>query len=763
MAEHAYRDLMDFPQAPPRSAVTTAMVCAGAVSAQFIAGKATRDALFLANLDVTALPAMVVATAALSILLIALSSRGLQRIGPATFVPATFVVSAALLLADWALMPVAPTLAAQALYLQISGLGPLLGSGFWLIATEHFDPHTARRRFGRLAAAGAISGLVGAVVADRVATMYGVEFMLPVLAALNVLCAWEIRALARSSITSTRRYPGFDRDADPIEAGTMLDGTAHLAAASPRSGLRALADTPYLRTLAAFVLLSTMGATLIDYVFKLQAVQTVGREEALLRFFAAYYAATSLIAFLIQTFAGTRALEKLGLALTTSTPPLALCAGGLGALAFPGLWTALLARGGESIFRASLFRTGYEIFYTPVPEDEKRAAKSIIDVGFDRLGDAIGGGLISLLLLLPAQSQYSAIVIGAVAAGALALVIGRQLNRGYIETLERSLVNRAVELDLSNIDDITTRTGAFKTRFASAAQTMQLDRTAESITTSVATATTDPDVQQILALRSRNRDSVLKVLRQEPGLNALLVPHAIPLLAWDSVAEEVVRALRRVAEERLGALTDALIDPNQPFAVRRRLARVFSICVSQRAADALLLALDDTRFEVRFQCGRSLTSILGKNRLVRIDRDRIFEVVRREVTVSRPVWQSHRLLDALADDRESFVDEFIKDRASQSLAHVFVLLSLVLPATPLQIAYRGLHTTDPKLRGTAIEYLEGVLPPDIRNRLWPFLGTEKAVDVGARGREEILADLLRSNDSIVMNLQELRRRSGTSS
>ena len=39
------------------------------------------------------------------------------------------------------------------------------------------------------------------------------------------------------------------------------------------------------------------------------------------------------------------------------------------------------------------------------------------------------------------------------------------------------------------------------------------------------------------------------------------------------------------------------------------------------------------------------------------------------------------------------------------------------PTTPLQIAYRGLHTTDPVLRGTALEYLEGVLPPDIRDRL----------------------------------------------
>jgi hypothetical protein len=52
---------------------------------------------------------------------------------------------------------------------------------------------------------------------------------------------------------------------------------------------------------------------------------------------------------------------------------------------------------------------------------------------------------------------------------------------------------------------------------------------------------------------------------------------------------------------------------------------------------------------------------------------------------------------------------------------VFTLLSLVLPSDPVQVAFRGLHTDDENLRGTALEYLDGVLPPAIRTRLWPSL------------------------------------------
>src|SRR6185295_7204757 len=173
---------------------------------------------------------------------------------------------------------------------------------------------------------------------------------------------------------------------------------------------------------------------------------------------------------------------------------------------------------------------------------------------------------------------------------------------------------------------------------------------------------------------------------------------------------------------------------------------------------------DDLRFEVRFQCGRSLSAILGTNPRIRIDKDRILEVVSREVAVGQPVWESRRLLDGLDPaERVSFADEFVRDRAGQSLAHVFTLLSLVLPKEPLQIAFRGLQTRDQNLRGTALEYLEGVLPTEIRVRLWPFLEDHRPSGRETRSRNEVLADLLRSNHSIMANLEQLRQRDQDSS
>lgn len=685
------------------------MLCAGTVTAQFIAGKATRDALYLANLDVTSLPAMVIATAVLSMGLVLASARALRALSPAAFVSLAFAASAALLLAEWALVPVVPRFAAAAVYLQISGVGPMLGSGFWLIATERFDPHTAKKRFGQIAGVGTLGGLLGGILAERVAAGFGVAAMLPILAAINLVAAWQIRQFG-ASIGPSREQRTRDAAAEVAP---------ELAAAPERSGFRVLAEAPYLRNLAALVLLGTLGAALVDYVFKAQAVATFGRGDGLLRFFAIYYAATSLLTFVLQTSTSRLALEKLGLAVSAGTPSFALFAGSIFSLLDPGFAGVTAARGGESVFRGSLYRSAYELFYTPIGLEEKRSAKSLIDVGIDRMGDALGGGMVQMVLVLAPFAQYDIILFLTIVCSALAMVVASRLNRGYVHTLERSLLHRAVELDLSEVEDLTTRTVMLRTLRGG----MLTDRPASTIQAPAPIPTgVDPEIHEILALRSRDRDRVVPVLRTEDGIPATLVAHVIPLLAWDPVSQEAIFALRKVAEERIGELTDALLDPNQPFAVRRRLARVFSVCVSQRAADGLLAGLDDQRFEVRFQCGRSLAAIKEKNGRIRIDTERVYSVVLREVAVGRSIWASHRLLDHVEDtDRQTMVDGFVKGRMSQGLLHVFTLLSLVLPADPVQVALRGLHADDEKIRGTALEYLDGVLPPAIRERLWPSL------------------------------------------
>ncbi len=768
------------------AAASAAMLSAAAMIAHQVGGKATRDALFLSNFDVTALPLMLIGASLFSIVVVLAASRALPALTPAKLVPRAFAVSGLLLLGEWGLVHQSPRAGAIVVYLHMAGLGAVLISGFWSMVNERFDPRTAKKRIGKIAAGATLGGLAGGLLAERVGATLSVAAMLPMMAALHLFCAWAV--LKVRPLQAVAAPPAGKLSEKP--AGKK-DSSGDSAPEPGRSVFQILREAPYLRNLAVLVLLATVSGTGIDYVFKAQAAATFGGGESLMRFFAVFYSAASLLTFFIQTSLSRRALEKLGLAKTVGTLPFIVAAGGVGAMIAPGLVSAGIARGAESVVRSSLFRSGYEILYTPIPAREKRATKTMVDVGFDRLGDALGGGIIRLMLLLGPAVAHSAILTLSIVLASLGLLMASRLNRGYIASLEKNLLNRAVELDISDVQDSTTRSTILQTlgalhlssdlpvplpsQPAPGERSQRKDRLIHKSDSDLPSlglpreipsgsqpkavpGPQDPVLEKIAAFRSGNPGRVREALRAEEISDPLLFPQLIPLLAWNEVSDYALLALRQSAPQMTGQLVDALLDTGQEFAIRRRIPKVLSVTASQRAANGLLLGLADKRFEVRFQCGCALASIRDRNPEIHIDPEPVFEAVKREVTVGKKVWGTHRLLDpeeGLADS--PFIDDFLRDRANRSLEHVFTILSLVLPKEPLQIAFRGLHTNDEHLRGTALEYLESILPPPIRERLWPFLEDRRKKKRETRSREEILATLMRSHQSIELNLTELRK------
>jgi len=198
----------------------------------------------------------------------------------------------------------------------------------------------------------------------------------------------------------------------------------------------------------------------------------------------------------------------------------------------------------------------------------------------------------------------------------------------------------------------------------------------------------DADVLQILALQSRDPSRIRRVLDPRNTIGASLLPHVIPLLGERAVAGLAMQSLQLVADRHGGALIDALLDPSRVADVRRRLARVLSACQSQVVVDGLLLGVEDPQADVRAQCARSLFRIRRRRSDLRMDPDRMLDLVRAELAREIP-----------------------------DLRHVFTLLSFVIPVRPLRAAYRGLRGDDSHARGTALEYLYGVLPKDIRAEL----------------------------------------------
>lgn len=733
--------------AATRSAVAAAATASAAMIAFQVGGKATRDALFLSSFPVTRLPLMVIAAAALSLVAVIWAVRNISRRGPWRFIPTLFGASAVLLLMEWALLPRAREAAAVLVYLHFTVLGALLISGFWSMVNERFDPRTAKRQIGRIGAAGTVGGVVGGLLAERVAAMASIDLMLPLMALLHLIATVSAVALRRGRPTATAAQ----RSQEP---------------ASIAAGLRMVGDSPYLRSIVGLVILCTISEGLLDFVFKGRATATYGNSDQLLRVFAAFYTGVAVLTFLVQSLAGRLALEKVGLSGAVGTLPATVGLTSIGALIFPGFQSAALARGTEAVFHNSLFRSGYELLFTPLPRHEKRATKTMMDVGAVRIGDMLGGAVVSLILLALPASALKAMLVLTIVFAAGAILIARFLQTGYRQTLERSLVAHGVEEDLFPASDTMEHPTVFQTLNTIdltqllGVETLSPDRDSDAVPTPppvIRQETTDATVSRITELHSGDRSRVRAALAAEE-LTPAMVPHVIPLLAWDEVARNVSDALRGIAPRIVGQLLDAMLDPEQEFSVRRRIPGILLAAPSERTVEGLIRGLDDRRFEVRYRAGRALAELQQRHEL-RVPPAPVFAAIEREVMVDRNIWESQRLLGALEDSSDApLLDDFLQQRAGRSMEHVFTMLSLVLPATPLKIAYRGLYTDDDLLRGTALEYLENALPDNIKMRMWPFLEDRRAPKAQTRDREEIIADLMRSNQSIALNLEELRRK-----
>lgn len=730
-----------------RSAALAALLSAAIMIAQQVGSKATRDALFLSSFDPEDLPRVVIASAAASMVAVLAASRAYARFGPAKVVPGAFGVSAALYAGEWALAEPLPRPVAVVLYLHTAVFGALVISGFWSVVNERFDPHSAKRVVSRIGTGATLGGVAGGLLAERVGEWGDANAMLLVLGALNALAAVGV---TRIGVPDGRRP-----ESDPTEGA-----------------MEVLRRAPYLRSLAALVLLTAASAALLDYAFKAEAARHFEQgSDALLRFFALFHVGAAVLSFLLQTGLAKPALERLGVAGSAATLPVVVLVTAAVGAGLTRLATVVVARAAELVFANSIFRSGYELLYTPVDPDEKRPTKALIDVAGNRLGDALGSGLV-LVALAAAGALAVPVVLGLAAAVAvLSLYVARRLHRGYVGQLEASLrkgTPAAAEAELHHAATLQTLSTLGLDREALFEQLAAQQSWSERVThpsidgpeeddaqepDGIDAPADDPVHEAARVLRRGDAAAIRELLGAEP-LDPRLADHAIALLARRDVHHEAIAALREVADQVVDRLTAALTDPDQPFAIRRRLPRVLEVCDSAAAAYGLAAGLDDERFEVRYRCALALARIAARDPRLRPPTGRVHEVVSRELEAGRKVWDSRRLLDDDADEDAPLLDRALRDRVHRSVEHVFTLLSLAHEAEPLRLSLAALASDDRALRGTALEYLENVLPEDIRNALFPMLDVRGEVRK-RRSREEIVEDLVRSVRS--MNAGALRR------
>ncbi len=712
---------------------SAAILTAGLMIAQFVGAKATRDTLFLSAFPASQIPTVTIAAAVLSIGAALWITRWIRKKGPTRTAPLLFLITAAFFLAEWFLASRSPKLTGAIVYLHVAGLSSIPVSCFWSAVNETFDPHSAKKIVGRITAGAALGGLAGGVLIERLGRSLGVSQTLLLLSGLSVCAAFVVHSLG------------------------SLPAAAGSGSKTPDQAKTSAMRQPYLRNIALLVLLSALVSAVADFLVKAEASTHLNSEQKLISFFAYFYTGGSVLVFIVQALLTRRLLEwkQAGLAGTLAALPSLLAIGGSLSMFAPHFYAIALLGLLESVLSSSLFRSGYELLYTPIQPETKREAKTVIDVGADRVGKIFASGLILVALSLVAKNAHTILLAVIVASSLLALLLCLRLRVGYIEELASSLRAGVVRLTAQDIIDATTRRTVADTQIA-------IDRSqllAEIQKLRGADAETRPDIArsegskptptipakaELQALLSANSSELRQLLSKHRD-NTSLTALVIPLTNVPDVSQSAMRFLRRVAPRISGHLTDFLLDSSQPTGLRRRMAWTLASCPSSRSALGLTEAMRDTCFEIRYHATRSLFQIVALKPHLAPRLETVMDQAYMETQVPSEVWRTRQV-----EENEPYRPSKTAppELASRSLQHVLTILSLRLEPEPLELSFRALEGTDPMLRGTAREYLENVLPNRVYEALSRQIGAHHAPpSPRKRESQQLINELLKSKQS----------------
>ncbi len=237
---------------------------------------------------------------------------------------------------------------------------------------------------------------------------------------------------------------------------------------------------------------------------------------------------------------------------------------------------------------------------------------------------------------------------------------------------------------------------------------------------------------------------------------AELVAPLIEALGRTDLADEAAAALAEYGESILPELDDRLRDESVPVEVRRELPSVLLRIGTPDAEHILIQGLLAADVTLRHRVVASLNKLRDMHPDIRIDASVVELLLAAEIAGHYRSYQVLGPLRAQLKDDDPVL-EALRHSMEQEIERIFRIMALLLPQSGLHDAYVGLRSVNPVIRANALEFLDNVLKPELRQVLVPLLDsqvtTEERIQLANRfvgapldSAERAVATLLASED-----------------
>ena len=833
--------------------------------ASSVASKAARDALFLDRYRAIDLPYVDIAIA----VLVGIAATVYIWVGYRTNLRnlqvGSLIFFAVISLSFW-LWAAVSSYESGALfiliYIWVGVFSVLAPSQVWTMANYVLTTREAKRSFGFIGSGAILGWIVGGFATRAGVSRFGTEAMLGFVALSLFTCALIV-------IEIWRERPDYVGNDTPA-SGNIRDRFPLWGA------MRLIRESPYLKSIAALILIAALTTTIAGWQFKAIAKEAVPGTDDLAMFFGTFNMVAGLMSLLLQLILTARVLRTVGVGPALFIVPTAMLMGSTGVLLLGTLVAAAALKASDQVLRYSIDKATVELLYLPVPASHTFRVKSFIDTVVYRLGDAAGGLVVLLFAAVLGWSpiQMSMIVLVFVAMWMAAAYVAR---RQYVENLRESIHQHRVDFErasmpvldrdttslissrlkgtpkeiayalslfelahdrkvhpavrgLLNHDDAAIRQQAIRllARAGDASVKEQIEKLVKDPDLAVRTEallyltefdSTDP-LQRIETLgefedfsvqaaivaflarpgRTQNIDAArlllskmidqtdddgrrarfeaarlmailpdafdreLRALVDDPDVEVAnaaitavgvhkkrsLIGDLLDRLAEPALNETIITALAAFGDGVAGTLRDYLTDESMRADVRREIPKVLE-AIGSRAAQAVLVeSVLDRDVVLRYHTISALNRLGQAHPNRQTDRKLIESVLAAEIMGH---YRSYQVLGtlggALQESAANPIEHGLTESMEKEAERIFRLLKILYPQYDMHSAYVSLQSSDPIVHDNAVEFMDSVLPPEVRQVIIPLFDREVSVEMRIATADRLLGSSLGDREEAI--------------
>ena len=811
--------------------------------ASSVASKAARDALFLDRYRAIDLPYVDIAIAGL----VGLAASFYIWVGHRTNLrnlqvgSLVFFALNALFFWIWAAIKTYESSALFVIiYVWVGVFSVLAPSQVWTLANYVLTTREAKRSFGFIGSGAILGWIVGGLALRAGVSRFGTENMLAFVALALFTCAGIVMMIWRdrpSYVGNDTPASGNEKQSFPLYRSMQL-----------------IRESPYLRSIAALILIAALTTTIAGWQFKAIAKAAVPNTDELAIFFGTFSMIAGFMSLLLQLLLTGRVLRTIGVGSALFIVPTAMLMGSVGVLILGTLVAAATLKASDQVLRYSIDKATVELLYLPVPAAHTFRVKSFIDTVVYRIGDAAGGAMVLLFAAVLGWSPVQMSVVGILFVGAW-MVAAYVARRQYVENLRESIHQHRVDSERASMPVMDRDTSVLITSrlkgsakeigYALSLFEMAHDRKVHpavrgllrhevpeirqqairlltragdaSVKAEVEKLVRDPDfgvrteallyltefdstdpLERIEGLgdfedfsiqaaivaflarpgRAQNTDAARLLLSKmvegqgEDGRRARLeaarlmavLPDAfdrelrtllddedvevaraavaavgalkkrsmigelIERLAEPALTDPIASALAIFGDRIVGTLRDAVTDAQMPAEVRREIPKVLEQIGSPAAQAVLVESVLDRDVVLRYHTIAALNRLGQAHPERATDRKLIESVLAAEIMGHYRSYQVLGTLSGAMNDPTSPIEHGLRESMEKETERIFRLLKILYPQYDLHSAYVGLQSADPVVHDNAVEFMDSVLPPEVRALVIPLFDRDVSMD-----------------------------------